>query len=478
MKQYERVAKAIREQIESGILKDGERLPGIRKLALSYSVSVSTIQEALYRLENQKLLEVFNRSGHYVKCNSKEKPKEPDSNKESFKLKPMPLESRELAIHILATSLSKKIYHLDTAVPHHHFLPTQAINQAVKSISRENPHYNDRYFFGFGYKPLREQIVLRMLEAGCKSYAREIVVTTGCQSAINIALDAVCKVGDTVAVESPTYHGLLQLLESKGLQVIEIPTDEKLGIDLGALGLALQQWPIKACVVLPNFSNPLGFCMPDARKEALAKLMKKHKTPLIENDIHGDLGFNQRRPRAIKSFDKDNVIYCSSFSKVISPGFRVGWIHAPHMLKDIVYLQMMHSLAAPSLPQRVLTHFLSKQGYGKHLRQVREKYRKQILYFSDMIRKYFPIETRISQPEGGFVLWVEFPKQVSALRLYEAAIRKNISIGTGPIFSANKKFENCIRLNCAIPIDKKLDAALITLSQLVSEQMVRKEVID
>jgi len=473
MTQYERVAKAIREQIESGVLKDGERLPGIRKLALSYSVSVSTIQEALHRLESQKLLEVFNRSGHYVKHSGKKSSRK--LIEETSKLKPMPIESRELAIHLLSTSLSDDIYQLGTTIPHTQFLPTKAINLAIKNVSREQPDHSDHYIFAPGYLPLREQITLRMLEAGCKSYADEIVITNGCQSAIHIALTAICKTGDTVAVESPTFYGLLQILESKGLQVIEIPTDQKLGIDLGALELALQQWPVKACVVLPNFSNPLGFCMPDARKKALAKLMKQYEVPLIENDIHGDLCFNQRRPKAIKSFDQDNVIYCSSFSKVISPGFRIGWIHAPQLQEQMTYLQVMHSLAAASLPQKALTHFLSKQGYGKHLRQVRAKYQKQVRYVSDVITAHFPVETKISQPEGGFVIWVELPKQVCALQLYEAAIQQGISIGAGPLFSANKRFENCIRLNCALPINEKLRTSLLILSQLVAEQMVEKE---
>ncbi|GAB1263470.1 aminotransferase-like domain-containing protein [Aurantivibrio infirmus] len=469
MKQYEKVAKKIREQIDSGILKDGERLPGVRKLANSYSVSVSTIQEALHILEREKYLDVINRSGHYVKHIDKNSSR--NNNTENFKLKPMPVESRELAIHLVTTSLSSDIYQLGTTVPHTQFLPSKAVNLAVKKISREQPDHSDRYSFAPGYRPLREQIALRMLEAGCDTHADEIVITNGCQSAVNIALSAVCKPGDTVAVESPTFHGLLQILESKGLQVIEIPTNEKLGINLGALELALQQWPVKACVVLPNFSNPLGYCMPDTRKKALAKLMKQHNVPLIENDIHGDLGFNQRRPKAIKSFDDDNVIYCSSFSKTISPGFRVGWIHAPHMHNQIIYFQMMHSLAAASLPQKALTHYLSKQGYGRHLRQVRARYIKQVRYVSEMITAHFPVETKINFPEGGFVIWVELPKQVSALRLYDAAIQKNISIGAGPLFSANKKYENCIRLNCALPIDEKLQNALIILSQLVNEQM-------
>jgi DNA-binding transcriptional MocR family regulator len=469
MRRYEQVAAELRIWIQTGVLKPGERLPGVRKLAGRFRVSVSTVQEALHMLEANKLVEVIERSGHYVR--RLDVPRGTTLKHSEHTLKPVPLASRELAVHLVTTSLSNDIYQLGTTVPHSDFLPNRALNRAFQKVCREEVNHSDRYTFGAGYFPLREQIVLRMLEAGCAVSADQLVITNGCQSAMQLALSAVCQAGDVIAVESPTFHGLLQILESRGLRAIEIPTDPELGIDIDALAEALQQWPIKACVVLPNYSNPLGFSMPDDRKQALANLAAEHRMPIIENDIHGDLGFEQFRPKAIKSYGGDNVLYCSSFSKIIAPGLRVGWICAPHLQDQLEYLQIMHSLAAPSLPQKALALFLNKHRFDHHLRLSRSQYRKQVEYVSEMIEAYFPQPTKVTKPRGGFVIWAELPETVNTLRLYDRAIREKISIGPGPLFSANKQYGNCIRLNCALPIDSKLDRAIKKLARLVHEEM-------
>ena len=309
-----------------------------------------------------------------------------------------------------------------------------------------------------------------MSDAGCRVSPDEIIVTSGCQEALVLALRATTSPGDVVAIESPSFYGLLQAIESLGLKALEIPTDPVTGISLEALELALEKWPVGACVLTANFSNPLGGCMPDEKKRALVSLLAACGIPLVEDDIYGDLGFEGRRPAALAAFDArhEGVIYCASFSKTLSPGLRLGWIVPGRWREKVEYLKYVNSLAAPTLSQHAVAEFLRHGGYDRHLRQVRRAYAGQVGRMIEAVGRYFPEGTRVTQPRGGFVIWLALPEQTDALALCREAMARRISIAPGPIFSASGKYRNCIRLNCAQPWDDRLESALETLGGLAS----------
>ncbi|MCC7887192.1 PLP-dependent aminotransferase family protein, partial [Escherichia coli] len=172
-----------------------------------------------------------------------------------------------------------------------------------------------------GQRVLREQIARLMLDSGSVVTADDIIITSGCHNSMSLALMAVCKPGDIVAVESPCYYGSMQMLRGMGVKVIEIPTDPETGISVEALELALEQWPIKGIILVPNCNNPLGFIMPDARKRAVLSLAQRHDIVIFEDDVYGELATEYPRPRTIHSWDIDGrVLLCGSFSKSIAPG--------------------------------------------------------------------------------------------------------------------------------------------------------------
>ena len=314
-----------------------------------------------------------------------------------------------------------------------------------------------------------------MADAGCQLAPDDIVVTGGCQEALSLALRAVANPGDIIAIESPTFYGLLQVIDSLGMRALEIPTDPNHGMSLDALALAIEQWPVRACVVVPNFSNPLGYCMPPARKQALVSVLARHDIALIEDDVYGELGFSAPRPEAAKAWDEDGrVLYCSSFSKTLAPGLRVGWIAPGRYRERIEYLKYVLNLASPTLPQLAVAEFLERGGYDRHLRQVRGDYARQIARMIQTVGKTFPEGTRVTQPAGGFVLWVELPSGSDAMRLYRQALAERISIAPGPMFSATQKYGNFIRLNCAQPWDERMERAMVTLGRLAHAQVDRK----
>ena len=304
------------------------------------------------------------------------------------------------------------------------------------------------------------------MNAGCVISPDQIVTTQGGTEAISLCLRAVCRPGDTVAVESPTFYGFLQIIESLGLNALEIPTHPEYGMSLDALGYALEHNVVSACLVVSNFSNPLGCCMAEENKKRLVELLAAHDIPLIEDDIYGDLCFDEERPIVLKAFDeKGLVLLCSSFSKTIAPGYRVGWVAPGRFQSQVERLKVLTTVATASPTQLAIAEFLANGGYDSHLRKMRKVYRHQTALISQAVARHFAEGTRITRPSGGFVLWVEMPEYVDSLKLYEDALAAGITIAPGPIFTAKQKYRNCVRLNAAL-WSPRIEEALATLGRL------------
>ena len=327
------------------------------------------------------------------------------------------------------------------------------------------------YEFPPGLPELRRQIARRMSAYGCATGADDVVITNGCQEALVLALRAVTRPGDVVAIESPTFYGLLQALDSLQLEALEIPTDPVDGLSLEALQLALERWPVRACIATPNFSNPLGYCMSESRKRRLLTLLGARGVPLIEDDIYGDLGFGPRRPPpclALSEGTGAEVLYCASFSKTLSPGLRVGWLVPGRHQARVEYLKYVLNMASPTVPQLALADVLHSGGYERHLRTVRSDYARAVGRMIEAVTRHFPAGTRITQPAGGFVVWVELAPQVDSLRLAQLARAEGVSIAPGPIFSATQKYRNFMRLSCACPWHSDVETALARLGTLTA----------
>ncbi len=469
MKRYEQVAKGLTGQIEQGVYLPGERLPGVRRLSEQFSVSISTIMQAHQLLEDRGLVQARPRSGYYVRTTLGRLPEQPAMT--NPQPEPAHITGQQMAMQLSRATRQPGMIQLGAAIPHHSFLPTRAINRALLSVTRHQQQRSAGYEFPPGSAELRQQIARRMLDAGCQVAPSEIIVTSGCQEALALCLRTVARAGDIIALESPTFYGLLQVVESLGLKALEIPTHPQHGISLDALKLAIEQWPVKACAIVANFNNPMGYCMPDDNKRALVALLGEHGIALIEDDVYGDLAFDHHRPPAAKRFDTDGkVLYCSSFSKTLSPGLRLGWVVPGKYRKQMEYQKYITSLAAPTLPQLAIADFLQRGGYDRYLRQVRGQYARQVARITRAVGRYFPEGTRVTQPAGGFVIWVELPENTDAMAIFHRALAKGISIAPGPIFSAARKYTNFIRINCAQPWDEQLEAAIALLGRLTLAQ--------
>jgi DNA-binding transcriptional MocR family regulator len=348
---------------------------------------------------------------------------------------------------------------LGRGVPNPELLPIEKLTRMLATEARRFPLDSVTYAGAKGLKRLRTQIAKRSLDAGCRLTPDDFVVTSGCVEAVTLALQATCRPGDTVAIGSPVYYTFLNSIQELGLRVLEIPSTAREGMSVEVLAYALRQHPVRACLVIANFNNPLGSVMPDERKEELVRLLRSHDVPLIEDDVYGELGFALHRPTATKAYDEAGlVLYCSSFSKTLAPGYRVGWIAPGRYREQVLRLKGVFSLASASPTQLAVAEFLTSGGYDRHLRALRRTYAAQLGHVRSAIARWFPEGTRVTRPEGGFVLWVELPPEVDGLALHRDALRKGIAVAPGMLFTTGDRYRNCIRVSGAFWSDRIRDA--------------------
>jgi len=465
---YEQVANQIAGLIEQGTLRPGERIPSVRKFSTQNGVSISTVMQAYARLEDQGWIEARPQSGYYVRLRSRELPPEPA-------ISHPPLSASRVAVGDLVVRLHDAMDRPDVvpfgaACPSLKLLPSQKLNRTLGAILRRTNYAGVGYEPVTGNEALRHHIARRALDYGCHLSENDVVITCGCTEALNLCLRAVAEPGDTIAVESPTYFGILQIIESLKMKAVEIATDPKNGISLEALAAAMKKRMVKACLLMTNFHNPLGCCMPDENKKQLAKLLAHYDIPLIEDDIYGDLHHGAGRPKPVKAYDNNGlVLLCASFSKTLSASYRVGWTAPGKFKAQVERLKLSNTMSTASLPQMAIAEMLQNGGYDHYLRRIRRAYAAQVQLTTQAIRKYFPEKTKVTRPLGGFVLWVELPKSVDALKLYRKALAEKISIVPGPIFSAKQRYQNFIRLSCGHPWSVELEQALARLGRLAKE---------
>ena len=466
MSRYLDLATTLGSRIEQGLHAAGDRLPSVRTLSLEYGVSLTTVQQAYRWLEMSGLVEARPRSGWYVPA-ARRAPELPQMGKPN--LRPTDVTDWGQVQDLLDLEREGETVQLGRGMPD---VDTPTLRPLQAALAREGRHagiaslhYNDIQ----GVPVLREQLARLAADAGYRATPDALIITTGCQEALSCAVRVLCAPGDIVAIASPSYHGMMQILKEAGVQVFEIPCDPLQGISLEALELALERWPVKAIQVIPNASNPLGYTMPQHRRLGLIRLAQRFDVPIIEDDIYGDLAYGWPRPPALKALDEDGrVLLCSSFSKTLAPGLRVGWIAPGRYFDKVLRMKYTNSGPTAPLPQIAVAEFLRKGHYPTHLRRMRRQYQRQRDIMTEWIRRYFPEGTRVSQPRGGFTLWVELPELFDTHTLDPMLRDSGIVIAHGDIFSAAGKYRNCMRLSHACAFDARTEWAVRRIGEAAS----------
>ncbi|MEM9408146.1 MAG: PLP-dependent aminotransferase family protein [Acidobacteriota bacterium] len=465
---YRRVAEHVSRMIEDGTLAEGARLPSLRKLHRQLSVSVTTVMEAYRLLEDRGLIEARPQSGHYVRPRPPSL-QEPNATR-TGEAASSP-ESGELIEQVVREAGRPGLVGpFGVALPRAELLPVARLNRFLGRAVRRDPEASQEFDDLPGRLDLRREIARRALEGGCVLSPDDLVITTGASEAISLSLRAVTHPGDTVAIETPTYQGFLQVLEGLHLKALEISTSPKTGISISSLEEKIDTGNVAAVLSVPTLGNPLGYVMPEGDRRRLAEMLSRYDVPLIEDDTYGDALAPDERPPSIKSFDEEGrVLLLSSFSKMLAPGYRIGWIAPGRHLKDVLRMKFSSSLATASPTQMAMAEYLAHGGYDKHLRSLRREFTDLVSRMARAIARSFPPGTRVTRPPAGYVLWVELPERTDSFDLYRAAIAEGISLLPGPLFSAAQRYRNFVRISCAVPWSPQIEASIERLGELAGQ---------
>ncbi|MCA1826439.1 MAG: PLP-dependent aminotransferase family protein [Myxococcales bacterium] len=467
---YEQLANELGEAIARGALRAGDRLPSVRRFAEEREVSVSTVLEAYLQLENAGLIEVRPKSGHFVRRRPAPitEPRAARACQE-----PAKVAIGDAFTEVLEAMRDPSLLPFGMATPDPSYLPIAQLNRIVAQLCRESSTVGARYEAPPGAVTLRRQIARRAVEAGVTLDKDELCTCIGATEGLSLALQAVARAGEVIAVESPAYFGVLQTIERLGLRALEIPADSRDGLDVSAFEAALRSQPVKALFCTPTVSNPLGAIMPEGERERLVRMTRRAGVAIVEDDVYGELAFDGSRPRPLRAFagpgELSHVILVGSVSKTLAPGYRVGWIAGGRWHDRVVRIKRSQSMACPALLGMAVAEFLASGGYDRHLRRLRQVLAGNIDRYRDEIAAVFPAGTRVAAPRGGFVLWVELPGGIDALALHRQARRQGIVIAPGPLFSARQRFSNFIRISAGTPWSDRVRAGIHDLAVLVEE---------
>lgn len=463
---YVQIVEHFQQAISNGSLGVGHKLPSLRLVRERFQCALSVAQQAYGELQALGLVRGVEKSGYFV-CGMP--PRDlPSISRPRLPLKPFPPLTGDLVGRIMELANAPEIVPLHGAIPHDSLLPLQGLRRHMNEVHRLHPRLLAQYTPGAGSSALRQELARMMLAKGVQVRADEILVTNGCSEALRLAVDCCSQPGDAIAIETPAFFGMISMLELMGRKVVGIPVRSDTGIDLDYLSEVLKLQSIRACMVTPNFQNPLGALMPEDHKRRLCRMAQESRFLIIEDDIYGDCCHGIFAPVPLKAFDTGHrVVYCASFAKSLAPGLRLGFCIPGPLQKSMVQAKQRGTLGGPALLQEALASFLASGSYQRHLLQFRRAIAAQCKEMRELVSLFFPEGTRISQPQGGYFLWIQLPKGIQAERLFEESLQHGIGIVPGNAFSLQGSlYQDSIRISCANPVDSRIRSAIQTLGKL------------
>ncbi|TJW07316.1 MAG: PLP-dependent aminotransferase family protein [Mesorhizobium sp.] len=441
---YLQVAESLATPIRAGTLIRGERIPSVRELARSRDVSIGTVLQAYRILEDAHLIEARPRSGYFVAARPPSLPEPETSNPPADS---MAVDVSSLAVRVMHLAHDPGYASFGAACPGADLFAEERVRRAVSRAVQRHRATLCRYTTGYGDESLRRAIARHALRMGCQIDPRDVVVTNSCLESITLCLRAVTRPGDIVALESPTLFAFLEILENLHLRALEIPTHPRTGFSLDALQLAFDTQPIKAVLAVPTLSNPIGSSIPLADRRRLGQMVAERGIPLIEDVLYNDLAEHEEQRQAVRSFDTSgHVMICGSFSKTVAPGLRLGWVDAGRWGAKLVRMKESTSGSQTAIIERALADLLAQPGIEAGYRQLRATIATRVDEARGLIAQHFPDGTRVTDPQGGFILWVELPQGIDTLELFQTCLAESIVIAPGKMFSATNHFRHCIRL--------------------------------
>ncbi|MCX0438745.1 aminotransferase-like domain-containing protein [Aeromonas veronii] len=471
MSLYQQLADRLQSQIDDGIWQPGERIPSIRQSCKTHGLSPMTVLQAYQLLESQGRILARPQSGYYVKAASPQLVQHTPSQTHYSGS----VDINDLVFEVLQASKSRDLVPLGMSVADPTLFPHPQLGRALASCMRKLDPFSTVADLPPGNEALRRAIAQRYASDGVAVNPQEIIITTGAMEALSLSLQVLTEPGDWVVVESPTFYGALQAIERLKLKAVEIPVIPGVGIDLALLEDALTRIPVKACWLMGNVQHPLGHTMPDSHKAQLMALLNSHGVPLVEDDVYAEVYFGRERPKPIRHWDlRGDSLLCSSFSKCLAPGFRVGWVVAGPHAERVQRLQLMSTLSTNVPSQLALAEMLRQGGVDAHFRRLRHTLAQRQQQMRAALQRLLPDEVRISSPDGGYFLWLALPAHFDSRALHAKALGSGFSVAPGALFSSQGQHNHCLRLNSSHPWSEQLEQALTRLAALIAAQLGEK----
>ncbi len=453
---YQQIDSYFRKSILEGVLPPGTRLPATRRLARDLGINRITVETAYAELEASGLVSTRIGSGTYVLPPLVLPPQIADLPT-SLPLWQSELESRSLTLRAMAPERmvqptgQSHLINFGLGGGDSRLFPVQDLRRAIQFVLRHDGNDALEYGDTAGYGPLRKTLAQVLASQGLHVPSANVLITSGSQQAIALVAQVLLKPGDVILVESPSYGRGLDLFRALNFNIVGLSTDE-CGMQVEKLEPLLQKHHPKLIYVIPNFQNPTGACLSIQRRRQLITLAEQYNVPILEDDFVGDLRYEGRAQPALKALDPGGrVIYVSTFSKMLMPGLRVGFLVAEGpVFESLVSYKGLNDLATSNFIQRVLEAYISIGRYRAHLRHSRQVYRKRRDAMLFAIKRCLPADVSVAPPQGGLFLWLRLPYPLSSEELLPLAWEDQVTFMSGSGFFPNRADGVCyLRLNFA-----------------------------
>ncbi len=473
---YQQIARYIRQGIQTGGLAAETRLPSTRQLARDLNVNRITVETAYRELESDGLIFTRIGSGTYI---LPQPPLVSIPRHESGENWPLWQQEMQSWSEVFADDTREEILRT-VSHPHPIFFeggagdarqfPTDEFRKVFQMVMRRDGMAALDYGELYGYAPLRETIASVLASQGLLTRAEHILITAGSQQALALICKLLLAPGNVIVTESPTYSGALDLFRALGLKVIGVPVDHN-GMQVEKLEVILQQHHPRLIYTIPNFQNPTGVCMSSARRLQLLTLADRYNVPILEDDFVGDLRYEGSTLPALKALDPGGrVIYVNTFSKMLIPGLRVGYLAADGPIYDsLVQYKRVSDMATSSLLQRALEAYVTVGRYQAHLRRSSQVYRKRRDAMLQAIDRYMPAGVQVDPPQGGLFIWLRLPSPLSADKLFPLACEEGVVFARGGrYFPERADGEGCMRLNFVAHPPEEIEEGIKRLRKAIN----------
>ena len=470
VRRYQEVVWKIRQKIQAGALKSGERLPSVREMSHQMGFSVVTVHHAYALLESEGAIRAVARSGYYVSDSPHALASFPEPEDGLVEVESGSAPIGGLASKILSKWRADRLDGFGSSLMSGDLFPHNDMTRHLLRVLRRERHTTPGADRPEGYKVLRELVARRQAQHGSIVRAADVVITPDAMTNLHLCLDSVAKPGDTVLVESPSFFPFFAALQRRQIKAIEIYSHPKHGIDADQFGHLLKHNEISACLLMPVHHYPTGVTSTGDTMRRIVELATRRKVPIIESGAFGELSFRGERTSTLKDYDTDDyVLHIGNFADTLGPRYGLGWIINRRFQGAITNLMSASMMRTDGALQRAVAEFMLKQSYDRHLRRLRETLTTRVRRGLALINQTFPRECAISSPTGGFMCWLRIAPQLDALEASRRALEFGIDLAPGPMFSVTHSFRNFVGLNLSHPWTSGGEQKLFAIAQLLRE---------